>query len=175
MNIAPIIISSVALLIAIITLCKVSRQTELLRKQVFGELYDQAQIGDLQFYLPEKQKHVVEGFKQKEDTETYLGKSISIPVGYERELHVRWKMTESQTLQRFIMGFHDKHDERSFGFKNKPEIVNRLRAFIKKPYSLLPREEYIDYHGFYHCEYGHARRLLKNDCFVSSIKVQGKQ
>ena len=92
MNLAPIIISSIVLLVAVITLFKVSKQTELLRKQVFGELYDKAQIKDLEFYLPEKQKHVVEGFEQKEDAEIYLGKSVSISVGYERELHIRWNV-----------------------------------------------------------------------------------
>jgi hypothetical protein len=175
MDIAAIIISSIVLLVAIITLIKVSNQTELLRKQVFGELYNQAQINDLQFYLPEKQKHVVEGFEQKEDAEVLLGKYISIPLGSERELHVRWKMLESQTLRSFTVGFHDKGSGQSYSFKNKPEITDIIGAFIKKPQNLLPREEYIDWHGFYHCEYGHTRRFSKNDYFVSSLKVKGRQ
>ncbi len=175
MNAAAIIISVVALLVAVITLFKVSKQTELLTKQVFGELYDRAQISDLEFYLPEKQKHAVEGFEQKEDAPIFLGKAISIPVGVERELHIRWRMAESQTLRGFVIGFYDKREGQSFGFKSKPETIDRTRAFVKKPYNSLPREEYIDYHGFYHCEYGHARRLPKNEYFVTSLKVKGKQ
>lgn len=165
---SAIIISAIAVIVALITLFKVSKQTELIREQVFGELYDRAQIKELQFYLPEKEKHLVEGFEQREDSETIIGNSITIPVNYERELHIRWKMAESQTLRSFTIGFDGK-------FKNKPRIVDRTRAFVKREYSALPREEYIDYHGNYHCEYGHVRRLPKDETFVSSLKVKGVQ
>ncbi len=175
MNIAATIISSIALIVAIITLAIVSWQTRLLRKQIFGEVYDQAQIKDLEFYLPPKQKYTVEGFDQKEDAEIPLGQSISIPVGCERELHIRWRMAESQTLRSFVIGFLEEHEGQRFGFKSKPEIVDRIKAFVKKDYNWLPHEEYIDWHGSYHCEYGHARRLPKDECFVSALKVKGKQ
>jgi hypothetical protein len=163
-----IIISGIALIVALITLFKVIKQTELVRKQVFGEVYDHAQIRDLQFYLPEKQKHPVEGFRQKEDSEITIGNSISITVDEERELHIQWWMAESQTLRNFIVGFGGD-------FKNKPKIVRSIRAFAKKEFSALPREEYIDWHGNYHCEYGHARRLPKDECFVTALKVEGTQ
>ena len=163
---SAIIISGIALVVALITLVKVSKQTELLRRQVFGEVYNHAQIKDLQFYLPEKQKHPVEGFEQKEDSEIIVGNSLTIPVGEERELHIRWWMAESQTLRTFIIGFGDN-------FKNKPEVIEGIRAFVKRKYSDLPREEYIDWHGNYHCEYGYVRRLPKDECFVSALKVKG--
>ncbi|MBI2851140.1 MAG: hypothetical protein HYX80_08905 [Chloroflexi bacterium] len=168
-----ILIVSLVILVAtlvyiIVTLRKVSEHAELLRKQVFGEVYEQAQISDVQFYLPEKVKHSVEGFDQKEDVETIMDNCVTIPVGHERELHVRWRMAESQTLRSFVIGFDGE-------FKSKPRIVNKTNAFVKTPISTLPREEYIDYHGNYHCEYGFARRLPKCETFVSSIKVKGIQ
>ena len=152
----------------VITFGHVTKHAELLRKQVFGEVYEQAQISDVQFYLPEKQKHPVEGFEQKEDDETIIGTSVTIPVDYERELHIRWRMAESQTVRSFDIGFNGE-------FESKPRIVARTRAFLKSEISTLPREEYIDYHGNYHCEYGHARRLPNDETFVSSLKVKGVQ
>ena len=75
-------------------------------------------------------------------------------------------MSESQTLRSFVIEFDGE-------FKSKPQIVAITRAFVKTEISSLPREEYIDYHGNYHCEYGHARRLPKGETFVSSLKVRG--
>ncbi len=167
-GIAQLVVLVITLVYILVTLRHTKKQTDYLRKYVFGELYDYAQIKDLQFYLPEKEKHVVEGFEQKEDKDTIIGNSITVPASYERELHIRWKMAESQTLRSFTIGFDGE-------FKSKPKIIDRITAFVKRELSLLPREEYIDYHGNYHCEYGHARRLPKDETFVTSLKVKGEQ
>ena len=55
---------------------KIADQTELLRKQIFGEVYEKAQIRDLRFYLPEKRKHPVASFEslQEEKKEVNLDK-----------------------------------------------------------------------------------------------------
>lgn len=162
LNIVTIAIAMIALIIAIITLVKVVKQTEYVRKQVFGEVYEQAQIKGLQFHLPERQKHITEGFEQKEDDITELGKTIILPTNCERELHLLWNMVESQTLRNFNVGFGGN-------FRDKPVIIDRTRAFMKKQIEKLPREEYIDWHGTYHCEFGYIRRLPKGEDFVCSV------
>jgi len=181
LSIAAVVIATGALIVAVITLLKVIKQTELIRKQtdyirkqVFGELYETAQISDLQFYIPAKWEHAVEDPNQKENDPIELGKSTSIPVGQERELHIKWKMTESQTLRSFTIGF-DIPEGQSSSFQNNPEVIEKTVAFVKKSFSVLPREEYIDWHGVYHCEYGHARRLPKDEAFVISLKVKGRE
>jgi len=176
------VMAVVAVIVAIFTLRKMSRQTELLRgqtdllrRQVFGQVYEEARINCLEFYLPEKQKHAVDGFEQKEDSEITLGNSISIPVGCERELHVRWWMAESQTLRSFSIGFLDRDGGKDYGFQNKPRIIERVTPFVKREYAFLAREEYIDWHGNYYCEFGHARRLPKGECFVCAVRVKGEK
>ena len=84
-------------------------------------------------------------------------------------------MAESQTLRSFNIEFPDKSGGKEFGFKNKPKIVDRKMAFVKKGYSLLPREEYLNWHGGYRCEYGHVRRLPKGEWFVTALRVKGEQ
>jgi hypothetical protein len=143
-----------------------SDQTDLLRKRVFGELYSEAQIDHLCFILPEECKHRVVGFKQKENEEIDLGSYVAIPTGLERELHIRWQMSESQNIRGYSIGFQGD-------FRSKPLILGITRAFAKKRFQEFTREEYVDWHGDFHCEYTHHRRLPKDEHFVVAIKVRG--
>lgn len=72
-----------------------SAQAELLRKQLFGEVYDEARVKDLHFLLPRKRQRGVKSFRQKDEEETSLGDYIAIPIGLEQELHICWEMSET--------------------------------------------------------------------------------
>jgi len=164
--VTAVILAAFALWYAIRNLKKLREQTEYLRRQIFGELYDNAQVENLRFFLPEKRKHRVKGFKQIEDKEIDLGQTVTIPLGLERELHIHWQMAEAQTLRGYNLGF--KGD-----YGSKPIILGIRRAFIKTLFQEFVREEYVDWHGDFHCEYAHHRRLLKDENFVAAIRVIG--
>ena len=40
--------------------------------------------------------------------------------------------------------------------------------------SLLDREEYIDWRGYFHTEYAHLRRFAKGDYFATTIRVKAE-
>jgi len=143
-----------------------SEQAELLKKQLFGEVYDEAEVNGLQFLLPARCQHEVEGFKQNDDEETPLGEYIAIPAGQECEVHICWEMTESQTLRGYRVRFEGNH-------QSKPEIVGVEHAFIKKVFQAYSSEEYIDWNGDLHREYVRQLRCPKGSYHYIALRVQG--
>lgn len=160
------VVAVIAVIISVSTLAIVGWQTRLIKKQIFGELYKRAQIKDLCFILPEYWKHHIVGFKQSNEDQIILGKYMAVPVGLERELHIRWQMAKSQTLRGYIVGFRNITQD-------TPKIIETVRLFPKKTFQEFTREQYIDWHGDFHCEYAHPRRLFKDEYFLTTIRVKG--
>ena len=143
-----------------------SNQSEFLRKQLFGEVYDEARVNNLQFLLPAKRQRDVEGFKQKDEEEISLGEYIAIPVGLEHELHICWEMSESQTLRGYRVGFEGD-------YRSKPEILGIAPGFAKKIFQVSITEEYIDWNGDFHREYARQLRCPKGSYHYVSLAVKG--
>jgi hypothetical protein len=143
-----------------------SNQTELLRKQVFGQLYDVAQVAELSFIIPAEWKHKIKGFRQNE-VELNIGTYIAIPIGQETELNIRWRWAENHSMIGYNVGFKESNPY-------APDLLRKLRVFQKQSFQEFTREEYIDYHGWFHTEYAHLRRVAKDDFFVTTIEVRGK-
>lgn len=143
-----------------------SEQAALLRKQLFGEVYDEAKIKNLQLLLPAKCQREVQNFKQRDNEETPLGEYIAIPVGTEHELHIRWEMAETQTLRGYRLRFEGNH-------RSKPEIVGMEYAFHKKVFQTSAAEEYIDWNGDFHREYVRQLRCPKGSYHYAAIIVRG--
>ena len=143
-----------------------SDQAEFLRKQLFGEVYSEGKVANLRFLLPSNCQHEVEGFKQKDEAEIPLGEYIAIPVGSERELHICWEMTETQTLRGYRIRFEGNH-------QNKPEITGAIHAFQKQVFQAYASEEYIDWNGDFHKEYARQLKFPKGSYHYTAIKVRG--
>ncbi|HEX75030.1 MAG TPA: hypothetical protein G4O12_00450 [Dehalococcoidia bacterium] len=143
-----------------------SVQTELLRKQLLGEVYDEARVKHLQFLLPAKRQREIEGFKQKDEEETSSGKYIAIPVGSERELHICWEMAETQTLRGYRVRFEGN-------YRSKPEILGVEHAFTKKIFEAYGSDEYIDWNGDFHREYARQLRCPKGSYHYVTLRVRG--
>lgn len=152
---------------------RLSKQTELLRRQLFGEVYEEARIRDLRFFLPDKRKHPVAGFEgiQKEKEEVNLGKEVKVTQGRETELHVQFWMDDPQKLRAISWGFIDN-------FKGKecldhPEVLRLQRAFVVEKTSQFEREIYKDWHGRWHMEFPFSRFLPKDEVYVLCFIVKG--
>jgi len=143
-----------------------STQTELLRKQIFGEVYDSAQIRDVQFFLPEKRKCIAIGFEeqQMEDEEIARGKEVKIKQGKETDLHIKFTIDAPQRLRNITCGFLDKFEESNY--YAHPKIVNYKRPFAIEEFGPPERKVYRDWHGFWHIEFFYPKFLAKDDCFV---------
>ena len=153
---------------------KIAEQTELLRKQIFGEVYDEAQVRDLQFFLPEKRKHPVAVFEgiQKEKEETNLGKELKIKNNSELEIHVQFWMNAPQKLRAISWGFVDVLDNKEY--EGHPTIPKLQRAFVIKKTSQFEREIYMDWHGHWHIEFPFSRFLPKDEVFVLCFIVRSR-
>ena len=150
----------------------ISDQTELLRKQVFGEVYDEAKIRNLQFYLPERRKRCVTGFEsiQEEKEEVELGKKVEVANGSEVEIHVQFWMDAPQKLRSISWGFPDTFNGEEY--TNHPTIGRLQRAFKVKETSRFEREIYMDWHGHWHMEFPFSRFLPKDECYVLCFIVK---
>ncbi|HEX75772.1 MAG TPA: hypothetical protein G4O12_04225 [Dehalococcoidia bacterium] len=160
------ILTTILLLVAILTLGIVGWQTLLTSKQIRGEVYRKARVKRLQFLLPAKPQREIEGFKQKDEESISLGKYIAIPVGLERELHICWEMTQTQTLRGYRVRFEGN-------YQSKPEILGMERAFKKRIFQEYGSEEYIDWNGDFHREYARQLRCPKGSYHYTAVKVRG--
>lgn len=151
----------------------ISEQTELLRKQVFCEVYDEAQIKNLQFFLPEGRKCPAMGFKdiQKENEEIRLGKEAKLQKGKETDLHIQFWIGAPQRLRFISCGFPDSLD--GTPHKYHPSIINYKKAFIVKELSHFEREITQDWHGHWRMEFPFPRFLPKGECYVLCLTVIG--
>lgn len=145
-----------------------SDQTDLLRKQLLGEVYEQAQVRDLEFFLPAKAQRPIAVFDgiQKEDGEVILGKEVKISKRWVTELHVRFLLDAQQKLRQVCWGF-------SNGGKERPAILEYRSPFVAKAVRQFDREIYQDWHGHWHMEFPFPRFLPKDFCFVLSFTVKG--
>lgn len=145
-----------------------SEQTDLLKKQLVGDVYEQAQIRDLQFFLPAKAKRPIAVFEkvQKENEEIFLGKEIKISKRWETELHVRFTLAAPQKLRGIRWGFPDG--------TGHPKMLEYRKAFEIETVSQFDREIYKDWHGDWHMEFPFSRFLPKDFCYVLSFTVKGE-
>lgn len=157
---------------------KIAHQTELLRKQIFSEVYEEAQIRDLRFFLPERRKHQVSGFDslQEDKKEVDIGKEIEIKKDSETELHVKFLMDAPQRLRAISWGFSDKLNSEEY--ENHPTITRLKRAFVVQKTSQFEREIYMDWHKHWHMEFPFSRFLPKDEtfalCFIVRSYSKGK-
>ncbi len=151
---------------------RIADQTKLLRKQIFGEVYETAQIRDLRFYLPEKRKRPVRGFEnlQEEKKEVNLGKEVEIRENSKTELHVQFWMDAPQRLRAIRWGFIDNPSDDET--KEYPTIPRLRRAFVVEKTSEFEREIYKDWHGHWHMEFPFSRFTPKDEVFVLCFVVQ---
>ena len=151
----------------------ISVQTELLRKQIFGEVYEEAKIRGLEFFLPEKRKRAIHGFEslQQEKQELSLGKNVGIEQGREIELHVRFWMDAPQKLRAISWGFLDSLLGKNY--EGHPEVLKLQRAFVVEKTSQFEREIYKDWHGHWHMEFAFSRFLPKDEAYYLCFIVKG--
>lgn len=153
----------------------ISAQTELLRKQIFGEVYENSQIKDAQFFLPEKRKCIAEGFEeeQKDDEEIAKGKQVIIKQGKDADLNIKFTMEAPQRLRCITCGFLDKYE--GSNYLAHPKMVEYKRPFTIQEFGPPERKVYCDWSGFWHIEFFYPRFFAKDDCFVLcfALKAEG--
>ena len=150
-----------------------SDQTELLRKQIYGEIFDTAQIRDLHFYLPAGKIHPIAVFEdiQTENEELILGEEVRISKTWETELHVRFCMDAPQRLRLITWGFADNPDHEAY--PDYPTIPHYKQAFAKQTVSQFEREIYQDWHGNWTMEFPFPRFFPEGFYYTICFTVKG--
>jgi len=149
-----------------------SDQADLLRKQIFGEVYEQSKVKGLQFFLPEGRKRPLKAFEdiQKEKDEVSLGKEIKVKEDYQTEVHVQFWLDAPQRLRAISLGFLDNLEGKEF--VNHPIVPKLQRAFAVEKTSKFEREIYMDWHGHWHMEFPFSRFLPKDECFLLCFLIK---
>lgn len=154
------------------------RSVELTRKHVFGELYGQAQVDDVAFLFPPKEKYELDGFQDRQvlGDNDWGSKRIRIPQGEEIEVAVMFQLAEPQTLRIITIGVHDEWSPPSETAPSAPEITeftDGLRADVP-PDQDQARFHYINWHRNLKIEYLYERRLGR-DYLPFTFKILGEQ
>ena len=166
-NLGASLVALLAFVVSMVTLIVTRRQLDLLRKQVFGQLYDKAQVDTLTFILPEKWKCKDYVFKQT-DEEINYGIKVVIPIGLDCVLYVRWKWTAAHSFVAYDIGIKDPKPD-------SLKIVGLLSSFAQQIMEAPVKQLYQDWHGAWHTEFAIPRKMSKGDYFIVPLTVRASK
>ena len=174
--ICAIISTSIAVVILVCLIWSIrwlSEQIESWRNQIFGEVYEEAQIKSLQFFLPAKSNRPIGVFEeiQKEDEDIVLGQELAISKRWETELHVQFLMDAPQRLRLVRWGFPGKTNEDTY--PSRPAIKEYRKPFDTETINQFEREAYRDWNGYWHIEFPFSKFLPEEYCFTICFTIKG--
>lgn len=135
---------------------KLSEELQLLEKHVFGNVYETAQIKDLEFAML---------YHKKQKQPGMLLKEITLNIKKDKEIGVHWKMAARQGLRKIAAGFGGEIDK-------KPIIMDTCSRFVTKRKASFLRDEHQDCWGWWHVEYAHSRIVPDNEDFEIAYKIK---
>lgn len=167
------ILTFIVLLIAVFALYEASkqsrearRQTELLRKMVYGEIYETPPLGRVGFLKPIAKHDNRVRFNKNVEGGGFIFEEVILPKNRRVPLSVTWRTTRKQSLRNLSFGFGLGHDK-------KPRIVKKLSGWAAKVITEpeKPRES-IDLDGYYHIEYRTPRKIGMGEAFVVEFETE---
>ncbi len=163
-NMSGNIIALLAFVVSMVILLITRKQLDLLRKQVFGELYNKAQVDTLTFILPEEWKCKHNVFRQT-DEEINYGDRISLPVGVDCVLYIRWRWAASHNFVAYDIGIKEP-------MPDSPKISSLSSSFAQQIAETPANQIYQDWHGAWHIEFSNPRKMSKGDYFIAPITIR---
>lgn len=167
-----------ALLTAILTLRAANkqsreaiRQTELLRKTLYGEIYEKPPLRKVGFLkpLPKYESDVGHDnrirFNKNVERDGWIFEEVTLPRNSRVTLATTWRTKEKQSLQRMRAGF-------GLGHKVKPRIVRQVPWWAAKEINPPKPVEYIDLDGYYHIKYQISQRVGKEFPFITGFEIE---
>jgi len=164
------ILTFIVLLVAIWTLYEankqsreVRRQTELLRRTLYEEIYETPPLERVAF-LKLKDKHDERVLFDRPIGGDLFEEAI-LPKNSKVPLCITWRTMEKQSLRHIQLGFE-------LGYKKRPRVVRRLCGWVAKEIKPLQIAEYIDLDGYYHIEYPIPRKFGKGSPFIVEFEIE---
>lgn len=144
-----LILSALVLLAAFLTFRQSRKQTELLRRTLYGEIYEKPPMERIAFLKLSGKHDKRVRFKQEVGRNLFM--EAILPKNSKVPLCITWRFKEKQSLRHVSFGFGLGHDKR-------PRILRKLKGWAAKVIQPLLVHESIDLNGNYHMEYQIPRR-----------------
>lgn len=170
-SILVFVVPAIVLLVAILTLREASKQsraakqqTELLRKMVYGEIYEKPPLERVGF-LKLKGKHD-ERVRFSQPIGGDIFEEVILPKNTKAPLLITWRFKEKQSLRNLSFGF-------GLGHNKKPRVVKKLSGWAVKMMTKPEKPlEYIDLDGYYRIEHRTPRKIGMGTPFVIEFEIQ---
>jgi hypothetical protein len=167
-------VNVILVIIALSTLALVIRQTRLMRRTLYGEIYEVPPLERVGFLKPEpkyknkQDKRVRFDEDKKVEKDNYIFSEVTLPTNSLVPLIITWRTSKKQSLRHLRLGFKPRHNKR-------PRIVKRLLGWVAKEIKPLQVGEYIDLDGFYHIEYPIPRKFGKGSPFITEFEIKTRE
>ena len=158
-----VILSLAVLFVSALTLYIVIRQTELVRRTLYGEIYENPPLERVAFI----------DLRQKPNRRVHFGKPIDgdlfeeamLPRNSKVPLCITWRTKAKQSLRHIQFGFEQ-------GYNGRPRVTKKLSGWVAKEIKPLQTAEYIDLDGYYHVEYPTPRKFGRESAFVNELEIE---
>jgi hypothetical protein len=177
-SILTFIVSVIVLLIAVLTLHEANKQskqareqTELLRRTLYGEIYETPPLKRVGFLKPmakyefKQDNRIRFNEDKKVEKDAYIYEEVTVPKNDKVPLSITWRTGEKQSLRHVQLGFE-------LGYNRKPRIAKRLPGWAAEEIKPLQTSEFIDLDGYYHIEYPIPRKFGKEHAFIVEFEVE---
>lgn len=155
--------SAIILIIAFSTFMLAIRQMGLVRRTLYGEIYEKPPLERVGFLdLEIKRDNRV---RFAEVVEENIFEKVILPRNSKVPLLITWRTIEKQSLRHAQFGFE-------LGYKVKPRVVRRLKGWVAKEIKPLRMVEYIDLDGYYHIEYHTPRKFGRKSPFIVEFEIE---
>lgn len=169
-SILTFIVAAIVLLIAVLTLYEANkqsrearRQTELLNRTLYGEIYERPPLERVAF-LKLKGKHD-ERVRFKQAKGGNLFEEVILPKNSEVPLCITWRSKKKQSFRHLSFGF-------GLGYTKKPRVLKKLPGWTAKIIEPLKPLESVDLDGYYHIEYPRPRWVPMKMPFVTELEIE---
>ncbi len=166
-----LVFSAVMASAAILTFLSSRKQTDLLRRTLYGEIYEEPPLDHVGFLKPEaKYESVIKhdkrvSYNMKVEGDNYIFEEVVLPKKSKVKLAITFRTKEKQSLQHLQLGCRLKQGK-------EPRVVGAALWWTTKKIRALPAGEYIDLDGYYHIEYQVPRKFGIRSPFIFGFKLE---
>lgn len=171
LNIAVLTFSAVMAIAAILTFLSSIKQTSLLKRTLYGEIYPEPPLDHVGFLKPEARYESIinqdkrVSYNTNVEGNSHIFEEVILPKKSKVRLAITFRTKEKQSLRHLQFGCkQEKGDE--------PKVMGAAPWWAKKWMGELPLGEYIDLDGYYHVEYAVPRNSGTEQPFISGFELE---
>jgi hypothetical protein len=171
LNIAVLTFSAVMAIAAILTFLSSIKQTSLLKRTLYGEIYPEPPLDHVGFLKPEpRYESVIHSDKRVNyntnvEGDSHIFEEVILPRESVVRLAFTFRTTKKQSLRHIQFGCKQEKG-------NEPRVVGAAPWWAKRWGKELPLEEYIDLDEYCHIEYAVPRNSGTEQPFITGFELK---